>query len=108
MKISELFDVKNLATIVTGGASGIGLAYAEAMADNGARVALLDIDGAGLNRAVAKLRGKGGDIRGLVVDVTDRPALRAAIDNSFDQRSGSCGAALRSDASRIVLHASSS
>jgi NAD(P)-dependent dehydrogenase (short-subunit alcohol dehydrogenase family) len=82
MKVSELFDVKDLATIVTGGASGIGLAYAEAMADNRARVALLDIDDAGLDRAVAKLKAKGGDIRGIVVDVTDRPGLRAAIDDA--------------------------
>ena len=58
MKTSELFDVKGLATIVTGGASGIGLAYAEAMADNGARVALLDIDRSGLDRAVAKLKAR--------------------------------------------------
>ena len=80
MKVSELFDVKDLATIVTGGASGIGLAYAEAMADNGARVALLDIDRAGLDQAVAKLKAKGGDVRGIVVDVTDRAGLHAAID----------------------------
>ncbi len=44
MKVAQLFDVKGLATIVTGGASGLGLAYAEAMADNGARVTLLDFD----------------------------------------------------------------
>lgn len=33
MKIAQLFDVSGLATIVTGGASGIGLACAEAMGD---------------------------------------------------------------------------
>jgi NAD(P)-dependent dehydrogenase (short-subunit alcohol dehydrogenase family) len=82
MKVNALFDVKDLATVVTGGASGLGLAYAEAMADNGARVALLDVDRAGLDRAVAKLKGRGGDVRGIVVDVTDRPALRVAIDDA--------------------------
>lgn len=82
MKSSELFDVGGRATVVTGGASGIGLAYAEVMADNGARVALLDVDRGGLNAAVAKLKAKGGDVRGTVVDVTDRPALRAAIDGA--------------------------
>jgi NAD(P)-dependent dehydrogenase (short-subunit alcohol dehydrogenase family) len=80
MKLSELFDVKGLATVVTGGASGIGLAYAEAMADNGARVALLDMNRAGLDAAVAKLKERGGDVHGSVVDVTDRPALTAAVD----------------------------
>ena len=84
MKSSELFDVGGWATVVTGGASGIGLAYAEVMADNGARVALLDVDRGGLDAAVAKLKAKGGDVRGAVVDVTDRPALRAAIDGAAD------------------------
>ena len=46
MKTAELFDVRGLATIVTGAASGIGLAYAEVMADNGARVTLMDKDAA--------------------------------------------------------------
>jgi NAD(P)-dependent dehydrogenase (short-subunit alcohol dehydrogenase family) len=82
MKVSELFDVEGLATIVTGGASGIGLAYAEAMADNGARVVLLDVNRTGLEGAVAKLKAEGSDVRGTVVDVTDRAALRAAIDDA--------------------------
>jgi NAD(P)-dependent dehydrogenase (short-subunit alcohol dehydrogenase family) len=82
MKTSELFDVAGLATIVTGAASGIGYAYADAMAENGARVVLLDIDRAGLDQAVAKLKAKGGDVRGAVADVTDRSALRATIDRA--------------------------
>jgi NAD(P)-dependent dehydrogenase (short-subunit alcohol dehydrogenase family) len=82
MKIAQLFDVGGLATVVTGAASGLGFAYAQAMADNGARVALLDIDRAGLDQAVAKLKAKGGDVRGAPVDVTDRPGLRAAIDEA--------------------------
>lgn len=44
MKASSLFDVSELITVVTGGASGIGLAYAEAMADNGALVTIFDVD----------------------------------------------------------------
>src|SRR5580692_11785653 len=82
MKASELFDVTGLAVIVTGAASGIGYAYADAMADNGARVVLVDIDRAGLDQAVAKLKTSGGDVRGAVADVTDRGALRAAFDRA--------------------------
>ena len=44
MKVSELFDVSGYGVIVTGGASGIGLGYVEALAGNGARVTLLDRD----------------------------------------------------------------
>ena len=84
MKANTLFDVSSLATIVTGGASGIGLAYAEAMADNGARVALFDIDPTRLHQSVAKLKANGGDVHGRLVDVTDRTALSAAVDAVAD------------------------
>jgi NAD(P)-dependent dehydrogenase (short-subunit alcohol dehydrogenase family) len=84
MKASQLFDVNGLAIIVTGAGSGIGLAYAEAMADNGARVTLLDRDAKSLDAAVRRLSERGGDVRGQVVDVTDRPALRASINGAAE------------------------
>ena len=84
MKAAQLFDVSGLATIVTGAASGIGLAYAEVMADNGARVTLMDIDAAALDAAVRRLAERGGEVRGQVVDVTDRPGLRASIDSASE------------------------
>jgi len=80
MKTAELFDVRGLVTIVTGAASGIGLAYAEVMADNGARVTLMDRDASSLEAAVRRLAERGGDVRGQTLDVTDRPGLRAGID----------------------------
>jgi NAD(P)-dependent dehydrogenase (short-subunit alcohol dehydrogenase family) len=80
MKIEKLFNVTGLTAAVTGGASGIGLAYAQALADNGARVTLLDIDRVALKRAVAQLRKTGGDVDGESLDVTDRAAVKRAID----------------------------
>jgi NAD(P)-dependent dehydrogenase (short-subunit alcohol dehydrogenase family) len=80
MKAAELFDVRGLVTIVTGAASGIGLAYAEVMADNGARETLMDRDASSLEAAVRRLAERGGDVRGQTLDVTDRPGLRAGID----------------------------
>ena len=38
MKISELFKVEGLGVIVTGGASGLGLGFVEALAANGERL----------------------------------------------------------------------
>jgi NAD(P)-dependent dehydrogenase (short-subunit alcohol dehydrogenase family) len=77
---TRLFAVDGLVTIVTGGASGLGFAFAEVMAVNGAEVVLLDFDPAKLDQAVATLSTLGGKVSGVVADVTDRPGLRAAID----------------------------
>lgn len=82
MKVEDLFSVSGLATVVTGGASGIGRACAEAMADNGARVTLLDADKDALAEARAAMQSRGGEVRGAVVDVTDRAALRRAFDEA--------------------------
>ena len=71
MKIEQLFNVQGRAAVVTGGASGIGLGYAEALAANGARVTLLDVDEGRIESEVARLRGAGLDVNGRVVDVTD-------------------------------------
>ncbi len=79
MKAAELFDVRGLATVITGGAGGIGRAYAVAMLDNGARVRLLDRAADRLDAVVAELRPR-GDVSGFIVDITDRAALRLAID----------------------------
>jgi len=46
MKISDLFNVIGYGAIVTGGASGIGLGPTEALASNGARVTMLDVQAA--------------------------------------------------------------
>lgn len=79
MTPKTLFNVRDLAAVVTGGATGIGFAYAEAMADNGAQVALFDVDADALDRAVANLAARGAKARAVAVDVTDRAALDSAI-----------------------------
>lgn len=63
--------------VISGAASprGIGLATARLFAAHGARVAILDLDGAAAGRAAAEL---GPEHRGLACDVTDRAScLRA-------------------------------
>ena len=76
----ERFTVQGLTCAVTGAASGIGLAYAEVMAEGGARVTLLDIDAALLNQQVDRLLGLGLEVRGEVVDATDRAAMYACFE----------------------------
>lgn len=80
MKIHELFNVDGYGVIVTGGASGLGLGYAEALAENGARVTILDVDAGRIDQETRRLRSQRFDVRGEVVDVRDH----AAIDRAFD------------------------
>ncbi len=80
MKISELFSVAGYGVIVTGGASGLGLGYAEALAENGARVTILDVDGARVDAETKRLQAQGLALRGEVVDVRDHAAIERAFD----------------------------
>ena len=73
-----VFDFTGKVVLVTGGASGIGLAIARAFADRGARLVLFDRDG----RVGAVAEALGGRERhlGVVVDVTDDDAVVEAVD----------------------------
>ncbi|MBW3667820.1 MAG: SDR family oxidoreductase [Actinobacteria bacterium] len=59
------------ATLVVGGASGIGLASARAIGAEGRRLVLADRDAAALDRAVESMRGQGLTVEGRQLDVTD-------------------------------------
>ncbi|MET7656882.1 MULTISPECIES: SDR family oxidoreductase [unclassified Streptomyces] len=63
-------DFEGLTALVTGGASGIGRATAELLAERGARVAVLDLDPSGVAEPVLGLRA----------DVTDDASVRAAVE----------------------------
>lgn len=64
--------------LVTGGAGGIGLAIARQLAAGGARVALLDLDGAALDAAAASLAGPPRHLA-LAVDVTAQAGVDKAV-----------------------------
>ena len=80
LRAGDLFDVTGLVTIVTGGASGIGYAYADVMAANGAVATLIDRDADGLAAAIKRLGSDGRKVYGEVADVTDKVSLRRAVD----------------------------
>jgi NAD(P)-dependent dehydrogenase (short-subunit alcohol dehydrogenase family) len=66
--------------LVTGAASGIGLATARRFAAEGAGVALLDVDEAGLARAADGLRDLGAAVVARPCDVTDEASVASAVD----------------------------
>ena len=66
--------------VVTGAASGMGLAIARHLAARGDRVGLLDLQGEAALRAAGELRESGATAIGVEADVTDRGAVDAALD----------------------------
>lgn len=76
--------------VVTGGASGIGLAVSRRLVARGDRVAVFDVDSDAAARVADEInaspksdaspRSNGGQAFGVGVDVTDRPGIEAALD----------------------------
>lgn len=66
--------------IITGAASGIGLAAADALSGIGMALALIDLPGPALDDATHRFRARGIPVEGIPADVSDRLALSAASD----------------------------
>jgi len=66
--------------IVTGGASGIGLAIARRLASDGAKVAIFDRNGDDADVAAAAIQADGGTSLALVVDVADRGSVDQGVE----------------------------
>jgi NAD(P)-dependent dehydrogenase (short-subunit alcohol dehydrogenase family) len=80
MAVLDQFDIRGRSGLVTGAASGIGLAYAETLAEAGAKVTLSDIDGEGAEREAERLRKEGYEARAAQLDVTDRARMEQVFD----------------------------
>jgi len=71
----NLIDLENRHAIVTGGAQGLGLAFARRLMASGARVTLWDIDEQRLETALDEL---GDPVFGVAVDIVDPAAVESA------------------------------
>jgi NAD(P)-dependent dehydrogenase (short-subunit alcohol dehydrogenase family) len=81
-------ELSGKVAVVTGGASGIGLALARAFLAEGMRVVVADVEEAALDKAQAELNGGEGVI-GVVTDVTDWNSVENLANSTFD-RYGVC------------------
>ncbi|MDQ7971574.1 MAG: SDR family oxidoreductase [Rhodocyclaceae bacterium] len=88
MSLSELFDLRGRVVLVTGAASGLGLAMAETMLEAGARTVLADADEAALAREVERLRVLHPLVEGRVLDVSHADAVDAAVDGIVARHGG--------------------
>jgi NAD(P)-dependent dehydrogenase (short-subunit alcohol dehydrogenase family) len=85
MNSQQLFNIAGQVAVVTAAARGLGRAYAEVLASNGAHVVLTDIDAAELDKTVAALRAAGGSIEGRMLDAGHREAVHATIEAVVQQ-----------------------
>jgi len=74
--------------VLTGAAGGIGRVYARRLAREGARLALVDVDAAGVAALAAACRELGAEAIDLVADVADPAAARGAIDEAAGRLGG--------------------
>jgi NAD(P)-dependent dehydrogenase (short-subunit alcohol dehydrogenase family) len=78
-------DFKGKTAVITGGASGIGLAIARALGTEGARIVLADIEQGALDVALAELRSRGFEAAGLVCDVSSLSSVQALADFAWER-----------------------
>ena len=73
---------------VTGAARGMGAAHAAVLADRGARVALVDLDGDELGKVLSGIVETGGQARAFVGDITDRDTAERLVAEATEHFGG--------------------
>lgn len=81
-------DFNGKIAVVTGGASGIGMALARALFGAGAKVVIGDVEQAALDKAVLELQTR-GEVSGVVTDVASAESVQALAEQVYE-RYGAC------------------
>jgi 3-oxoacyl-[acyl-carrier protein] reductase len=85
-RISKLSrSIEGEVALVTGAASGMGRATVELFADEGAKVAVTDVNGAGIEEVVAEIVAAGGTAHGWRLDVSDADDIRRVVDQIVER-----------------------
>jgi NAD(P)-dependent dehydrogenase (short-subunit alcohol dehydrogenase family) len=86
--MSDLFDVKNKVIVITGGGGVLCGTMAIALAEAGAKIAVLDLIEAAAEKVAGQIKSKGGQAVGVKCDVLDKKSLESArekINSEFGQ-----------------------
>lgn len=101
-------NLNSRTALVTGGANGIGRAIAQALAANGARVAVVDIAQEALDGVAEELTSQGGECLGLLGDVTDYSRMCSVVAEITARWGGLDilvnNAGINTSGGRVVLH----
>ena len=80
-----LLDFQKQVAVITGGARGIGAAAAEALLRQGARVALLDLNGEECQKYARALDPTGNNVAAYQADVTDEAQIQAIVGRIMER-----------------------
>ena len=88
---TDLFNLTGRVALVTGASTGLGVRFAEVLADNGAAVALVARRADRLAAVKAQIEAKGGRALAIEADVLDRNAMTRAFDEAERARHACLG-----------------
>ena len=75
-------SIEGSVAFITGAASGMGEATAKLFADQGAKVAIVDVNEDGLNRVAADIEAAGCAVKAWLLDLSDGDAIKRVIDEA--------------------------
>ncbi len=83
--IINMISLENKVALVTGAASGIGLATAKLLSDAGASIAMIDIDEAKGAKAAEDINDSGGRAKFFLCDVTSDSACKSTVEAVYEE-----------------------
>ena len=82
--MNPTYDFSGQVALVTGGASGLGLATAQQFAASGAAVVIADVNAAAVAEAEQAFKDAGHQVLGVVCDVSDEAQVESMVKKTVE------------------------